>query len=112
MKNVYILTKEGKEFSKEGCELIKDMIIVNFKETDELVFSMGDVYNKPEHLKSVLAKNPDSYLAVSDKKNTASSVTVICGDNIKATISLLNDFPNQRSWDSVTNELQKIHTED
>lgn len=108
MKNVYILTEEGKEFSKDGCDLIKNMIKVNFKDEDELTFSMGAVYNRPSHLKSELEKHPDCYIAVS----TANGLHVLCGDNVKETILILGDSPNKSSWSSVNAELEKLNTED
>lgn len=44
-KNVYILTEQGNEYSKEGLLYLTDKIEKLSEEKQELIFNMGAVYN-------------------------------------------------------------------
>ena len=45
MKTVYILTEEGREYTKAGCDYIADMVKNIVKDDSDLVFAMGAMYN-------------------------------------------------------------------
>ncbi len=101
MKNVYILTEEGRDYSKEGCQFIESMIREKCNESDELIYSMGKIYNDAIYLKEQLEKNKDVYIAIS----MVEGIMIIYGENIDATIQLLKDFPNQSCWESISKEI-------
>lgn len=98
MKNVYILTEEGREYSDEGCTFVENMLRKENNETDRLIFSMGAAYNAPKHLIEQLDKNPESYVIISTEKR----IIVISGDNIDVLKQNLSDFPNQTSWQTAS----------
>ncbi len=58
--NVYILTKNGNEYSDEGCEYLIGKI-AEMGEEREILLKMGDVYNQPKYLAKELKENEDVY---------------------------------------------------
>jgi agmatine/peptidylarginine deiminase len=105
MKQVYILTEEGRAFSEEGLEFIKQMILDKCQDTSELLFSMGQAYNRPKHLITELKLHPDSYLAFSIRESQ--SVFILYGEeNTKAAIERLeNAKPDEISYNILMKDL-------
>lgn len=60
MKNVFILTREGRDYSTEGLLKAEADIRKTFGETDDLTFFMGADLNDPENLVRLLEENADS----------------------------------------------------
>ena len=79
MKTVYILTREGRGYTEEGCDYIRNMIVNDYNDESQLVFAMGSVYNDGEYLKALLEERPDSYVVVS----TACNIFVVAGENLR-----------------------------
>ena len=98
MKNVYILTEEGRGYSNAGCDFIKDIIFKRWKDTSDLLFSMGTVYNDPKHLMHCVDMHPECYVTVS----TAENVIVINALGVQELREILNEeiISNSRksSW--------------
>ena len=69
MKTVYILTEEGREYTKAGCDYIADMVKNIVKDDSDLVFAMGAMYNEAKYLIMALEEHPDAYIAVSTAEN-------------------------------------------
>lgn len=65
MKNVYILTEAGREYSKAGCDYITKLVKEGYKDDSELIFSMGGIYNNPKYLEECIKDKPDCYVAIS-----------------------------------------------
>lgn len=96
MVNVYILTEEGCEYTKEGCMHVTNLLKENFNETNELTFSMGYAYNKPNYMIKELELHPNSYLAISTDHN----IITVNPDGIPVFKEALTDLPNQSSWET------------
>ena len=69
MGNVFILTREGKEYSDEGCRYVEDLIRRFVNDGRTFIFSMGAIYNDPLHLMKCLINNRCSYVAISTHKS-------------------------------------------
>ena len=92
MKTVYILTREGREYTEEGCDYVRSMISDNYNDDDQFIFAMGSVYNNGKYLKELLEEKPDSYVAVSTSQN----IFIVSHENIQSLIMDLND--EETSW--------------
>lgn len=79
MKTVYILTREGRSYTDEGCDHIRNMIEEDYHDESPLKFAMGSVYNDGVYLKELLEERPDSYVAVS----TACNIFIVSDENIR-----------------------------
>lgn len=65
MKNVYILTEEGRAYSDEGLQYLTALIREQRDDDSELQFRMGATYNVAAVLAYDLEQNPDAYVAIS-----------------------------------------------
>lgn len=105
-KNVYILTEQGNEYSKEGLLYLTDKIEKLSEEKQELIFNMGAVYNDirkfSETLKQNIADGNHPYIVISHD-----AINIIYDDNINAMIRALDDFVskniNTTSWQIAMN---------
>lgn len=94
MKHVYILTEEGRDYTKEGCLYITDVLKKKCNETDRLMFHTGLLYNDPKELDKDLEMHPDCYVVIS----LTTGMPILYGENIQGLRNALHDFPNQTSW--------------
>lgn len=69
MKNVFILTREGRDYSTEGLLKAEADIREIFGETDDLNFFMGGYLNDPENLARLLEENADSGYLLTSMEN-------------------------------------------
>lgn len=100
-KNVYILTEEGSEYSEEGLMYLTEKIEQLSKEKNELVFSMGAIYNDIRKFSEILKMNRDKgdspYIVISHEK-----IDIIYDENIDSMIMALDDFAargiDKTSW--------------
>ena len=94
MKNVYILTKEGRQYTDEGKKYLLKIIREQMHEKNDLTFCQGKVYNDPAFLAADLEKHPDAYVAISSERG----IDLIYADNIDVLIDNLKAYPNDTSW--------------
>ena len=104
MKNVYILTREGREYSKEGCDHITGMIVDGYKDTSELIFSMGAAYNDTKHLGSCIDNDPDCYIAISTEKG----IPLFRGPHITAIREKLKNAGGKTSWEVACDYMDEV----
>lgn len=95
--NVYILTEQGKEYTKEGIQFIIDKLSIN-NNIQEYMFYQGKTYNNPEYLVNNLKTTSNNYIILSDTPK----ITVMQGDNIAAAVAALSDNLTQDSWKILT----------
>ena len=95
MTNVYILTKEGREYSREGCKYITETLRKPpFNNNDEFMFSMGAAYNNPTFLADCIDQDPNCYIVISTKSSIM-TLNPASADDLK---HALRDYPNESSW--------------
>ena len=63
-KTVYVLTKEGGNFSLFACDEIERIIRNRFNDDSELVYNMLSELNNPEILGAKIDEETDCYIAV------------------------------------------------
>jgi len=105
-RNIYILTREGKEYSKEGCLYVEKMIRDKVDDPCEFVYSMGAVYNNTEHMKKCLVNNPRSYVVISTNKD----ISILSGDAIKTFKERLTNIKNKTSWEIAVDFAEELKT--
>jgi hypothetical protein len=104
MKQVYVLTEEGRAFSKEGCDYIKELIVKTWQDNSELMFSMGQTYNDTKFLIKALKMNPDSYIAISERKK---AITILADENILMAIKCLSEANQEDTcWNILVKDLK------
>lgn len=94
MKTIYILTREGRDYTQDGYEYVENMIREDYNEEADVTFAVGSVYNGGEYFKKLLQEKPDSYVVVSTSQN----IFVVCQKNIQSLIHDLND--EETSWET------------
>ena len=113
MKPVYILTKEGKEFSREGCLLLKSLLEERFGEKDELRYEMGAILNEPKNIIEAATAQigltdgkPGCYFAISHDKG----IDIIGGTkyNLDNFIKDTKEHPTLSSWEVFYEESKLI----
>ena len=105
MRNVFVITKEGRDISREGCEYIYELIAESTGyngRLNDLVFTMGEHFNNPEVLADRLEADPDAFLVlcVSDKSK-GTTFALIEGENLKNTPDMLRENKEHTSWDII-----------
>ena len=118
MKNVFILTKEGKAYSKEGHKYIAEYLkntFPQFGETGNLndyLFHQGVAYNNPDVLKKHLLSNigtadtPGCWIVVSKHKEM--SFLGGTSTNINNFIADAEAHPELDSWEIFMGELATL----
>lgn len=113
MKRVYILTKEGKEFNRDGCLHIKAKLEELFGEKDELLYEAGVVLNGPQYIiesanenVGIVDNKPKCYFVISHDKGIA----VIGGtrQNLDNFIKDSKEHPTLSSWEVFYEESKLI----
>ena len=108
-KNVYIITKEGKSYTKEGIEYVHSQIEEickdhNMEIETDFNFQQGAILNKPEHMIKMLEndlKRPEkvkSYLVYSG--DIDGICVMACLDSfIKKFVSFIKRYMNDSTYD-------------
>lgn len=96
-KHVYILTETGRVYTDEGCKVVAEGIKKNFGYDGEIMFVMGEAYNKARNLKRELEDHPGSYVVVSHEKG----IDYLKDKNVEGLMRALDDYPDERSWNTV-----------
>ena len=100
MTNVYILTKEGRTYSTEGLNYVKNQIETNYNITDELLFNQGAVHNNATQFVETL-KNEKTTPVIA--LSTNDGIAIFTGEhNINTAITHLTENPNTSSWETLT----------
>lgn len=105
MRNVFVLTKEGREISTEGCKHIYELIAesVGYNGSlNDLVFTMGEHFNDPEVLADRLEADKDAFLVlcVSDP-GKGTTFVLIEGENRANTPNMLRENKEHASWEII-----------
>ncbi len=96
---VYIITRDGKTYTKDGTNFIKDMLKNKFNVQNDLTFFSGISYNDPRVLQNALTEKPDSYVILSTKDDTiaiSNDANLKICENIKESI---DRNENRTSWE-------------
>lgn len=64
---VYIITRTGSDYNKNGIDHIRKSLAKHFNENRELNIFTGKALNDPKLLRSRLRTNPESYIVLSTK---------------------------------------------
>lgn len=97
MREVYIITREGRAYSTEGLKYLTEMVANNYDIYDQLIFVQGQVYNDPEYLAGQLEKSEPSPVVVISAEDGIYSVT---GDNdIRIVANTLREASEGTSWE-------------
>ncbi len=102
---IYILTREGKEYSEEGCYYVENMIREKTNDQCEFIYSMGAVYNDTKHMKECLINNLDSYVVISMK----TGIGIIFGDLLVDFNERLTKAENKTSWEVAVDFLDELN---
>lgn len=120
MKTVYILTKEGKDYTQEGHKFIVSHLketFPQFGETgklDDYWFHQGEVLNNPNVLKDYLLKDigtvdtPGCWIVVS--KEDGIEFLGGTSTNINNFIKDAEAHPDLTSWEIFVEELKLVHS--
>ena len=105
MSNVYIITKEGKEYNPEGIAHIMTRIRKDHNDESEINIMQGQIINNPNVLADFLNDDPkNSYIFVSHNKGID---LIHTNDDIHATIDLLKD-KKATSWSILMHAIGNI----
>ena len=81
-QQVYIITKQGKNYTEEGMKYVKEQLEKRYNEKNELIFFAGTEYNKPKNLLAALKDNNNAYVIVSFDEGIAyfpkTDIPLIC----------------------------------
>lgn len=102
MKHVYILTREGKVYSDEGCLTIERGLREYFKlgGSEDIVHTMGGRYNVPADilLELELIEEPDRVVVVS----MPDSIGMFYDTAVTAFMRRLKENPGTSSWETAS----------
>lgn len=101
MLRVFILTEEGKSFSKSGLRIIANDLEYMFNETNELVFEQGSAINDKKLLVELLQNNMNSYIVLS----TDVSIDYLPPECFDDVLSTLKEDNNKTSWQALCDRL-------
>lgn len=99
-KYIYIITKEGRAYSDEGLEHVRDEFSKEpyfVKKDSDVIICQGGIYNDPTYLAEELRKKDrDSYLVIS-----ADFMGYFGPKDMEKLANLLVKYPNQTSWETI-----------
>lgn len=98
---VYVVTKEGKDYTSKGIDYIKSSLNEEFDETNDLNIITGQSINSPKVFKAMLQRNMNAYIVLSTKDNVIfippKNNGIIC-ENIDES---LQNNPKITSWEII-----------
>lgn len=98
MTNVYVITKEGRDYTDEGKKYIRDKLTGEYGVTGEIVMSFGQTYNDPETLADALKRHKDTaYVIISG----TTGMFIYSPESNEGMMLYLKDHPDQTSWETL-----------
>lgn len=94
-RQIYIITKEGRGYSTDGLNYIREILQEIHIDPSNPEFNMGAAYNDPKTLCRALTKHPDAVIVLSAKN------AVICfpPDVNRKIMQNLNTDSGKSSWE-------------
>ncbi len=98
MTDVYVITKEGRDYTDEGKEYIRNSLINEHGVAGKITMSFGQVYNDPKTLADALKKHKDTAFVIIS--GTTGMFTCEPKSN-ESIIWNLEHHPDQTSWETL-----------
>lgn len=103
MVDTYILTKEGRAFSEEGLERVRNLIEKDGDISSNLMYHMGHELNDSRHLSELLKNDTTGYLIISEVKRNplVNRLYLLVAEDFPGICEELDMNPDDNSWDTL-----------